>query len=50
MCQAFGCLPSEGGLFDQDFLIAYGMYYVIDAQAELRKLEWDKKHKERSRG
>lgn len=39
LCQAFGCLPSPGGLFDQDSYIVYLMQCVSIAQSERAERE-----------
>lgn len=34
MCEAMGCLPQTGGLYDQDARIVLGMQAVLRAQNE----------------
>lgn len=47
LCQSVGCLPREGGLYDQDFMHVLGMQYVMEAQEEKR--EQDRKSRESNR-
>lgn len=39
MCEALKCLPSPGGLYDQDSFIVFGMNLVVDAQGKKREIE-----------
>jgi hypothetical protein len=39
MCQHLHCLPSPGGLLDQDSFMVYGMDLVVDAQGIKQDLE-----------
>ncbi len=41
-CQAFNCLPSPGGLLDQDSYLVHGMQLVLEAQAERQKMDQEK--------
>jgi hypothetical protein len=38
VCEKFHCLPQEGGLYDQDSFITYGMSLVTEAQ-EMKQAE-----------
>ncbi len=49
MCQAFGALPQEGGLLDQDCYLIEGIKLVLIAQQEKEKLEMDRQTREMER-
>lgn len=39
VCQHLHCLPSPGGLLDQDSFLVYGMDLVVDAQEAKNELD-----------
>jgi hypothetical protein len=48
MCEHLHCLPSPGGLYDQDCLLVAGMDLVVAAQETRRQIEEKKaEHKRR---
>jgi len=50
MCQEFHCLPEEGGLLDQDQLIVRKMQIILNAQAERRERERQKREAKQNSG
>jgi hypothetical protein len=49
MCQSLKCLPSPGGLLDQDSLLVIGMNWVVDAQGKKHEIEENQRHMEQRR-